>query len=617
MISKPAKKMNSITFTFLVGIPYLGVLLYVSLIWLSYYYVGSVKFETEITNGAVYLWRVIVMDNLIVHVVNVMLLLVIGFLHLMPSLMINKKAKNKKQEKDYLNLQGYKKHKLVMVEILSLVFIVYGIVETVFSFIRWQEIAAFNHQGLLNRIIANSQLGIASEEFLNILVAEYIGVVFIVMMLSTLLLSYIVLFGVIVLYMVIIQTSKSELRAKAIEAFEIEAYEDGQRDPLGDNFIQLCYLVTNVPYCTSFSMPARLGLYDNEVMVIDNFEHEALKEKFKGFSEYVGSTTRHIAYFLGNSIEEMVDALGPYFRGELQEWFIQRPDVNLYIIIYRQLLGSEEAKESFKQLEKLCEEISVKLVFIDSRDDLRFDKLLKLNSLPLEGYYKELKRTRCSYLGSYGSFPALITIMLRKAISSDDLSKSVFIFYDIIDVTMRLALFNRIAGNDELIEEYGRSQPSEYHYILTTLGAIDDNIRMHMDDDNIRLDDLLVETDRIAEFLDCDFVDDVINLRGTIGLYNIIRNKTRGHGVITEDIIQWLYPYLSRTFLLLYYGCGLDSMKVVTDQGRLWLDREEGRVSLEPLMRLHDETKEIVMLSKNLYMDYVHGDYFKPTLITE
>jgi hypothetical protein len=125
---------------------------------------------------------------------------------------------------------------------------------------------------------------------------------------------------------------------------------------------------------------------------------------------------------------------------------------------------------------------------------------------------------------------------------------------------------------------------------------------------------------KIAEQLGCEIEEsDTITFKGLAILLTLLRNKTKAHGVLTDESVQWLYPLLIKVTLMLMHSLNLVSLRIVSmSSGKFEVGFEEKIYNIYPFgfsndkndfLLLHETTKK-----KLIYLNYETADYFKPAI---
>jgi hypothetical protein len=239
--------------------------------------------------------------------------------------------------------------------------------------------------------------------------------------------------------------------------------------------------------------------------------------------------------------------------------------------------------------------------------------------------------------GSMAKGPTPVAEMYRKLCQVDSLPQAVFLLFDSVEALLRLTAFSLLCIRGEAKDQaqsWGRRYGSIRNVASLIVDQLDDGPlpeawQRHFIRIKEGLPKELFTQDHpiLREFLHPIPVEchNRLGFRGIASLITVLRNKTKGHGVITEEVGQVLAAPLFRFFMMLAYLTRIDELNYSrpgTDYQVKCLNSKAVMVS--PFVWSPPDTDDVFLLlefvkhkkgkHKMVYVDYISGDLIRPEL---
>lgn len=232
--------------------------------------------------------------------------------------------------------------------------------------------------------------------------------------------------------------------------------------------------------------------------------------------------------------------------------------------------------------------------------------------------------------------PTPIAEMYRKVCQVDSMPQAVFLLFDLLDAMHRLTAFTLLSLNGksvsslrymeepivgtrnlaqlirQQIEENPPPEPWSRHFNRINTGVPQDLLSYDLEALQKFLYPIRIEAGENLKF------------QGLANLITVLRNKTRGHGVITEDLAKVVAPPLFRLTVIMAYLMRINEIEseILGSEYKLKSAASEP-VLLSPFIWASPENNNLFFflnfhkhkkISRMTYVDYISGDYIRPEI---
>jgi hypothetical protein len=232
--------------------------------------------------------------------------------------------------------------------------------------------------------------------------------------------------------------------------------------------------------------------------------------------------------------------------------------------------------------------------------------------------------------------PTPVAEMYRKICQVDSLPQTVFLLFDLIDAMLRLTAFTLLALSGKSIRSLSNMEEpivgirSLARFVKQQIveNPLPEPWKRHFSHIHAHFPQDLIANDLadLQTFLFPILVEpgNKLKFQGLANLITILRNKTRGHGVITKDIAKVISPPLFRISVIMASFIRINEIEseIVGSEYRVKIPASEP-VLLSPFVWVSPENNNLFFLlnfnkykrkSTMAYVDYISGDYIRPEI---
>lgn len=363
-------------------------------------------------------------------------------------------------------------------------------------------------------------------------------------------------------------------------------------------------------YCT-FLRKILITNVNTHYILLSNLQYEHIKKQNPEWIE--ANVTGLIFILTKNNIEQItkyIEQIKELIHWKLLCLAIEDDD----FIVPAQLIETINQTGSFRWVKK-------KNIINDLDELLEQEQALSL-------YVSDLLNTFDNNIKSdyfqIGYSQPMLCRFWKQILFSSPLNATLMLF-DLIDMQLRSYLYYVLLKNGKQIDL--RDEMIKISSFIGLGKAIIDNNKNRSINNNFReIFNIDILFDSVKDFEDCfqvELADQDFNFLGLVFLLNYIRNKTRGHGVLKEEIIKIVLPILFRMAVLINHYLILNQLKLEIVNQTPFITFAGDSIEAKPFIEINDTTSEIVLLfsidakNKMTYIDYFNGNFYKPTLLNK
>lgn len=284
---------------------------------------------------------------------------------------------------------------------------------------------------------------------------------------------------------------------------------------------------------------------------------------------------------------------------------------------YKWIKGLEIEYFNMEQEEDVLDWLLRDVNLIASGINVRIDTNFYDKEMLLKDYMKKINRDNIFTDGSLymGGF-------FRSLLYSKELYHSVMLGYDFVEFILSMVHYYYKAKQGEDIREHDiLGYKIHALEILRLSKGMASEEKLH--NKKIKIDFLNLSSinDKIKKYYGITVTGDSYNFLGLVDVFQKIRNRTRGHGVIVGKSGYVLWDVIYNFIFMLMYYLDIEDFSIVLMNNKVYAGYKDGElVCLEPfVVAKRDVPCVIYQVKKNgkrEYINYFYGEYAIPDIVT-